>query len=181
MILVAIAVVFETWVWRSLVDATNWLVGFVPWRRIRPAIKGFINRAPAILAVLLFGVPVLVMESGSAVAVLMIAFGHVWLGTVLYGALKLVGVSLIAVIYDLTREKLMSLSWFVWLNGKFEAFHAWAHGLLAPYRAAALNQLRKLSRRALAAWGTSGFDLSACRERWKSAKAQALSPRSEFD
>ena len=85
--------------------------------------EDIINRLPAIVAVLLFGVPVVVMEGGCALAVLLVALGHVVIGTILYGFLKLVGVSLIAVIYDLTSEKLMTLPWFVVAVRQVRAVH----------------------------------------------------------
>ena len=132
MLLFALAFLFETWVWDRLVALARWVAEHIPWERMRRAAKRLIDRSPAIVAVLLFGVPVIVMELGSFFSVVAITLRHVILGTIGYCALKLCGVSLIAVIYDLTREKLMSLAWFVWLHGKFEALHAYARELTAP-------------------------------------------------
>ena len=47
--------------------------------------RSVINRLPAIFAVLLFGVPVVVMELGSFFSVVAIALGHVILGSICYG------------------------------------------------------------------------------------------------
>jgi hypothetical protein len=143
----AVVFLFETWVWDSLTAVMGWISRRIPWLRIKSAIKSVIDRLPAIFAVLLFGVPVIVMELGSFFSVVAIALGHVILGAICYGVLKLFGVSLIAVIYDLTREKLMTLAWFVWLHVKFERLHAWARALLAPYREAALAQIASWKQR----------------------------------
>jgi hypothetical protein len=152
MLLFALAFLFETWVWDRLVAVARWVAERIPWERMRRAAKRLINRMPAIVAVLLFGVPVVVMELGSFFSVVAVALGHVILGSICYCVLKLCGVSLIAVIYDLTCEKLMSLAWFVWLHGKFEALHAYARQLTAPYREAAMTFLRKVRAQGLELW-----------------------------
>jgi hypothetical protein len=168
MLLFALAFLFETWVWDRLVALARWIAAKIPWERMRRAAKRVINRLPAIVAVLLFGVPVIVMELGSFFSVVAIAFGHVILGAIGYAVLKLCGVSLIAVIYDLTREKLMSLAWFVWLHGKFEWLHAYAHELLAPYRQAAVAFLKKARAQALLFW-----------RRWRARSTPQSDPAAE--
>ena len=68
MLILALAFLFETWIWDSLVAVFTWIARSIPWQRIRRATKDIINRLPAVVAVLLFGVPVVVMEGGSAVS-----------------------------------------------------------------------------------------------------------------
>lgn len=181
LLVLALVVLIETWVWDALAAAWGRIARFLPWRRIERAIKDFVNRAPAIFAVLLFGVPFLVMEGGSFFAVVLVALGHVVLGTTMYGLLKLVGVSLIALIYELTEEKLMSLSWFAWLHGKFERLHHWARSLFAPYIEAAKSLLRELKARALAWLAGSGLDFSAWRRRWRGFKDKGVARGAETE
>ena len=176
MLALAVVFLFETWVWDSLVVALSWLVRALPWRRIERAIKDAVNRLPAIFAVLLFGVPLLAMEGGSAFAVVLIALGHVVIGALLYGLLKLVGVGLIAVIFDLTREKLMTLTWFAWLHSKFDALHRLARRYVAPYKEAVRAYLRELRERASALGRRYGIDVSAWRARWRQSKSIAAAP-----
>jgi len=179
MLILALAVLFETWIWDSLIRIMSWAAQAIPWQRLRLSLKKGINRLPAIFAVLLFGVPVIVMESGSFVAVVLVALGHVVVGSVLYGLLKLVGVSLIAVIYDLTSEKLMTLPWFVWLHGKFNMLHQIAHDFLAPYRAKAKALLDNLRARAAGVLRRYGFNLPDFRAR--NAKTRGLEADAELD
>jgi hypothetical protein len=181
MLILALAFLFETWVWDSLAAALGWIARRIPWQRIRRAAKDIINRLPAIVAVLLFGVPVVVMEGGCAVAVLLVALGHVVIGTILYGLLKLVGVSSIAVIYDLTSEKLMTLPWFVWLYAKFERLHELAHRLVEPYKRAALSYLRELKVRLRVLWRGYGFGDAAVRARKNREKSKPFDTRPELD
>jgi hypothetical protein len=177
----ALVFLFETWVWDSVVKALGWIAKRIPWQRIRRAAKDFVNRLPAIFAVLLFGVPVVAMESGSALAVVMTALGHVLLGALLYGLMKLCGVTLIAVIYDLTEEKLMTLPWFVWLHGKFEQLHGIAREFVAPYREAVKAQmlrLRAFVAQTLRRWGV---DINKARQKTETQKSDAFEPGPEFD
>jgi len=176
MLALAVVFLFETWVWDSLVAALSWLVRALPWRRVARAIKDVVNRLPAIFAVLLFGVPLLAMEGGATVSVVMIALGHVVIGAVLYGLIKLIGVGLIGVIFDLTREKLMTLAWFAWLHGKFEALHRLARRYVAPYREAARACLRELRKRATALGRRYGIDVPAWRARRRRNKPGAAAP-----
>ena len=90
------------------------------------------------------------------------ATGHLLIGGTMYIALKIVGVSLIPVIFDITREKLMTLPWFVFLYEQFERVHAMAMRFVAPYRVAALDFLRRARD---TAWATLGAILRGNRRR----------------
>jgi len=167
MLLFAVAFLLEIWVWDRMVAAVGWIAARVPWDAFKTRARAFINRCPAIVAVLLFGVPVVVSEIGAFFSVVLIALGHVILGATIYIALKVVGVGLIAVIFDLSREKLMTLPWFVVLHDKFERLHAYLQSLVQPYREAALEALRGLRAQAQAAW-----------RRWRAAVAGATEAES---
>jgi hypothetical protein len=180
-LLFALVFLFETWVWDSAVRALGWVAERIPWQRIRRKAKDLINRLPAIIAVLLFGVPVVAMEAGSAFAVVFAALGHVVIGALLYGLMKLIGVTLIAVIYDLTEEKLMSLPWFVWLHGKFERVHAMAREFVAPYREAVKAQMQRLRAYAANRLRRWGVDLRQVRSEGVERKGGVLAPGRELD
>jgi hypothetical protein len=181
LLLFAIVFLFETWVWDSLTGILAWIAQSIPWARIKRRIQDIINRLPAIFAVLLFGVPLVVMEFGAALSVVTIALGHVILGSISYAVIKLIGVSSIAVIYDLTQEKLMTLGWFVWLHRKFERLHEIARDYVAPYRDAARAQLRALRERVFGVWQPGNSGLGRLRRWVRARKGGALTPDPEFD
>jgi hypothetical protein len=180
-LLIALVFLFETWVWDSAVTVLGWIARRIPWQSIRRRIKDVINKLPAIVAVLLFGVPVVAMEAGSAVAVVFVALGHVMLGAFLYGLMKLLGVTLIAVIYDLTQEKLMSLAWFAWLHGKFERLHDIARAFVEPYRRLAVAKIREWRESASALLQRWGLDFGRARREARATKTGALASDAEFD
>ena len=152
MLAFALAFLFETWIWNRMVAAVRFVAARIAWERFKTAARLVINRMPAFVAVLLFGVPLVVSEFGSFLSVVAIAMGHVVLGATAYITLKIVGVGLLAVIFDVTREKLMTLAWFVYLHAKFVALHEFAESIVEPYRDAALEYLRDLRARARDLW-----------------------------
>jgi hypothetical protein len=133
----AIAFLFETWIWDTIVAALSRVARLAHWERVRAALTRVVERAPVWVALLLFGVPFLVSEVGSFFCVALVALGHVELGAVGYLLSKLVGLSVLAVIFDITRAKLMTLKWFAYLYNWAMVFHRFAEELVAPYRAAA--------------------------------------------
>ena len=151
-LLLALVFLFETWVWGSMVAAARVVAAFIPWTRFQIWARGVVNGLPAIVAVLLFGVPLIVSEFGAFISVVMMATGHLLIGSTMYIALKIVGVSLIPVIFDITREKLMTLPWFVFLYEQFECLHAMAKCFVAPYRVAAVGLLRLVRDTARETW-----------------------------
>ena len=146
----AIAFLFETWIWGAIVAALSRVARLIHWARVREALTRLVDRAPAWVALLLFGVPFLVSEGGSAFCVALVALGHVEVGAVGYLVSKLVGLSVLAVIFDITRPKLMTLKWFAYLYNWAMVFHRFAEELVAPYRAAVKTHLVELRTRSRA-------------------------------
>jgi hypothetical protein len=148
----AIVFLFETWVWRKLVALAAAIAALLPWAAFRDAARRVVARLPAIFAVLLFGVPLAVSEGGAFISVVMMATGHVFAGMTLYVVMKIFGLFLVPVIFEITREKLLSLPWFAYLYEKFEALHAAVSRFVEPYKTAAKQLLREAAASARAAW-----------------------------
>lgn len=152
LLLLALVFLFETWIWDRLVAAIRWILDRIPWAELRGRARAQFNRWPAIVSVLAFGLPFLVVEGGSTFSVVLIALGHILLGAVVYVVLKLALLSIVALIFDLTKEKLMSLPWFVFLYEKLLALHDYANRIVAPYRLAARRAVRRFRGRSRSVW-----------------------------
>jgi hypothetical protein len=139
----ALAFLFETWVWRWIVVLARAFAALLPWVRFRNVARREVARAPAFVAVVLFGVPLAVAEGGAFISVVTMATGHLFAGMTLYVLMKIFGLFLIPVIFEITREKLMTLPWFVWCYEKFDALHAMAARFVAPYRQRARELVRE--------------------------------------
>jgi hypothetical protein len=173
------AFLLETWVWRRLVALARFVSTLLPWVRFRDAARRALARWPAIVAVALFGVPLFVSEFGSFLSVVMMATGHVFAGMALYLLMKTLGLVLVPIIFEITRERLLGLPWFAWGYAKFETMHAMASRFVAPYRQAAAEWTRATLAsvwRALVAF-VYGASRSAARARAAKAKTLASSAR----
>jgi len=168
----ALIFLFETWVWDKLVALARYVASLLPWARFRDASRVEINRLPAVVAVLMFGIPLVVSEGGSFVSVVLMATGHVFMGVALYAGMKLLGLMLVPIIFEITREKLLALRWFAYLFEKFEALHEMARRFVAPYRQAAKQWAREAVasvRRAL------GYGEPRSADKASAAKSETLS------
>ena len=148
----ALALLFETWIWNRVVVAVRRLVALVPWTALNAALARLIDRLPVWAALLMFGIPFVVAETGAFVCVVIAATGHIVVGGVGYVVVKVVGFGLVVPIFDLTREKLLTMPWFAFIYEKFLAFHEFAERLVAPYREAAAAYVNGLRARARAYW-----------------------------
>jgi len=173
-LLVALLFLLETWVWRKLAALARFVSTLLPWERFRDAARRALARMPAIVSVALFGVPLFVSEFGSFISVVMMATGHLFAGVALYLLMKALGLVLVPIIFEITRERLLALPWFAWGYGKFETLQAMASRFVEPYRRALAEFARAAvasGRRARLAF-VYGASRSAARA--KAAKAETL-------
>ena len=114
LLLLALAFLFETWIWDRVVAVGRRIVALVPWAEIRAVLIRLIDRLPVWVALLMFGIPFVVAETGAAFCVFIAATGHILAGSVGYVVVKIFGFGLVVPIFDLTREKLLTLPWFAY-------------------------------------------------------------------
>jgi hypothetical protein len=148
----ALAFLFETWIWDRVVAAGSRLLALVPWTAFRAALVRLVNRMPVWAALLMFGIPFVVAETGAFVCVVIAATGHVVAGATGYVVVKVFGFGLVVPIFDLTREKLLTMPWFAVVHRKLLVFHEFAERLVTPYRHAAAAYVNGLRARARAYW-----------------------------
>jgi len=148
----ALAFLFETWIWDRVVAAGSRLLALVPWTAFRAALVRLVNRMPVWAALLMFGIPFVVAETGAFVCVVIAATGHVVAGATGYVVVKVFSFGLVVPIFDLTREKLLTMPWFAVVHRKLLVFHEFAERLVTPYRHAAAAYVNGLRARARAYW-----------------------------
>jgi len=143
--LLALALVFlvVAWLWDGLVAIGRTLAGFIPWARFKQSFAALIDRLPAPLVLLICLVPLLIVEPLLTVATVAIAMGYVASGAIAWIVLKLLAISVIPAIFDLTKHRLMTMPWFVRAYEKVMAFHHYADQIVAPYKQAAAALLRQ--------------------------------------
>jgi hypothetical protein len=137
-------------VWDGLVAIERLIVRQIPWTRFKRAFAALVDRLPAPLVLLIFLVPLLIVEPLLTLCVVAIAMGYVVSGAIAWIVLKVLALALIPAIFDLTQHRLMTMPWFVWAYDKVMAFHHYADRIVAPYKQAAAALVRQWRRRASA-------------------------------
>jgi len=149
-VIFALALLFETWIWNRLNAALRAFVALIPWTQLKARIAAAIDLLPAPAALLLFVIPLVFVEVMSFFSVVLFATGHFILGAAAYVGIKILGLGLVVAIFDLTRDKLMTMPAFVYCYEKVMAFHDYAHHLVEPYKQAARAYLAAARDRATA-------------------------------
>ncbi len=148
--LLALAMAFlaAAWVWDGLIAIERLIVPPIPWTRLKHAFAVIVDRLPAPLVLVIFLVPLLIVEPLLTLCVVAMAMGYVVSGAIAWVLLKVLALAFIPAIFDLTQHKLMTMPWFVWGYDKVMAWHHYADRIVAPYKQAAAALLRQWRRRA---------------------------------
>jgi hypothetical protein len=124
LLLLAVVLAYEEIQWRlSFVFA--WL-GKLP---VLHSIENWARRLPPYGALALFLVPSVVLFPLKMLALYWLASGQKILGISTIFAAKVMGTALVARIFQLTREALLTIGWCHWLFDKISALRAAAYGV----------------------------------------------------
>jgi hypothetical protein len=134
LILLALVFLFEAWLWRHLAPIVGWIVNLIPWATFKTRVAVAIERLPPYPTLLVFLIPVMLLLPLKVVGFWMLAHGF-WLSAVVVLSLaKVVSLGVTAFIFDLTRPKLLELSWFRWFYEHMIVWLAKAHDLADPIK-----------------------------------------------
>ncbi len=78
---------------------------------------------------------------------------HLLLGGLGFVAIKIVGFGAIAFLFDLTRDKLLTIRWFAWSYGRVLWLRGVAAAFVAPYKEAVHAAAVTLKTKALGLFG----------------------------
>ena len=134
----ALAIVFlaEAWLWHRLVDLGHWLVRLLPFDAFKRAVARLIALLPPWATLVVFVLPILVIEPFKLVAIYFLTHGHLLLGILGFVAAKIVAFAIIAFLFEICRDKLMQMAWFRKIYALVVRVNDWAHHLIDPYKAA---------------------------------------------
>jgi hypothetical protein len=125
---------FEAWLWDSVGGLLKRLVALIPFDAFKRALARNLARLPAPLALLVFLIPLLVIEPFKVLGLWLIAHHHLIWGILAFVAAKVLGVGLIAFLFDATRGKLLSMAWFARFYDWVMQVRAKAHAIIEPYK-----------------------------------------------
>lgn len=117
-LIAAILILLEDWLWDDL-ERLAAAIGRLPVLR---QIESLIQRLPPYAALVLFAAPSLLLIPVKLAAFWLIAHGRPTAGLVVVIAAKFIGTALVAHLYLLTQQKLLSIPWFAALHTRFVEF-----------------------------------------------------------
>jgi hypothetical protein len=148
--LLAALFLIEAWLWDHLRDLGRRIAALIPFEAFKQALIRGLNSLPAPVVLLVFLIPVAVVEPMKLVALWLMTHHHVFLGLVGFLTIKIVGLGIIAFLFDVTRDKLLSMAWFARVYDFVLRIRDWAHALVAPYKQRLRAAILPYRERALA-------------------------------
>ncbi|WP_051357077.1 hypothetical protein [Azorhizobium doebereinerae] len=140
----AVLFLIEAWLWEKTAPMVAWVARHIPFEALKHAIARWARRLPPYGALVLFVVPLILIEPINILALWFYAHKEFVLGSLCFLVAKLVGVGLMAFLFEACRAQLRSIRWFARLCDGVLAINAWAHRQVEPYKV----QLKE----AFAAW-----------------------------
>jgi hypothetical protein len=132
--ILAAVFVFEAWLWDRLGGLLKLIPASIPFESLKQALVRGMNALPAPLVLLVFLIPIAVIEPFKIVVLWLIAHHHIVYGILAFVAAKIFGLGLVAFLFDATRSKLLSMAWFARFYVWVMKIRALAHEILEPYK-----------------------------------------------
>ncbi|GGF88266.1 hypothetical protein GCM10007301_55180 [Azorhizobium oxalatiphilum] len=131
---IALLFLIEAWLWAKTAPMVRWVIQHIPFERAKQALAEWARRLPPYGALVLFIVPLILIEPINILALWFYAHKQFVLGSLCFLVAKLVGVGLMAFLFEACREQLRSIRWFSRLIDWVIAANHWAHSLVEPYK-----------------------------------------------
>ena len=117
-ILLALVFLFEAWLWEHLRPVVQWIVDRLAWDRLKARVAAWVEVLPPYATLLVFLIPIVMLFPIKLIGLWFLAQGW-WLGAMAtLGAAKVVSMGVTAFIFEVTRPKLLQLSWFARLYAR---------------------------------------------------------------
>ena len=162
----------EAWLWEYVGGFLRWLYDIMPLAALKAALARSLEKLPAPFALVIFIIPILLLEPLKVVAIWLMGHHHIVWGAVTFCFAEAFTAGIIAFLFAALRDKLLSMLWFFKLYELVLRVNAWAHELVRPYKEkilAAMAEFRLWAREKIAAHGQSPFirRLMALREQMR--------------
>lgn len=131
----AVLFLVEAWLWDKSVALGEWIAARLPFAAFKTGLARLIDRLPPLAVLPIFILPMIVILPFKIAALWLIGHGRFLLGGCAFAGAKLAGVGVAAFLFDLTRDKLLSMPWFARLYLRVMRWRAWAHALIDPFKA----------------------------------------------
>ncbi|HEY0331463.1 MAG TPA: hypothetical protein VGC77_20480 [Rhodopseudomonas sp.] len=134
--LLAVGFLIEAWCWDHLEPIVARIVALIPLRQLKAWLAERISTLSPAMTLPVFLVPVAPLYPLKLFALALIAQGHLMAGLGIFLFLQVVGLGMVAFIFDVTKPKLLQLRWFAAVYRFVVELRDKAHALVAPTIAA---------------------------------------------
>ncbi len=124
----------EAWLWDRLGHGLTQLAALIPFESFKHALAQLVARLPAPVVLLVFIIPLGMIEPFKFLGLWLIARHHILFGLLAFFAAKIAGLAVMAFLFEMTRAKLLTMPWFDRFFHWMLRVRAWANGVLEPYR-----------------------------------------------
>ncbi|GGC51144.1 hypothetical protein [Chelatococcus reniformis] len=153
--LLAVLFLIEAWFWDHLQPVFAWIGRVVPWQRVRRALEEAVRHLPPYAALVLFAVPLALVEPMKLLALWHLAEGRLITAVIIFAVAQILALGLSVFLFDLVKPKLLSIAWFARLYAWVIRLKDWAHAQVEPVKrqlAAMVRALRLDSGRFARRW-----------------------------
>src|SRR3954463_12143104 len=117
--IVALIFLGISWLWDHLHPIISFIVGLIPLKGVKEWVRRFMARLRPYPTLVVFLIPAVVHEIMKVIA-LFLFHKHQWVsGILMYIAADIIGLALVAFLFETCKEKLLSIPWFAWGYAKF--------------------------------------------------------------
>lgn len=154
---VAVVFLIESWLWDNVKEWLRALSQTLGIERLEPWLRDLVAKLTPQMTLALFAAPAVAILPFKLLAFELIANGHVLSGLLAIFLAKTLALGVTAYLFDICRDKLLQMEWF----GRFYSIvldaRAWAHALVAPFKAQALEIAEAIRSQIVAFVGDERF------------------------
>jgi len=147
-ILLALIFLVEAWLWDRVEPIIARVVALIPLPRLKAWLADRVEHLSPALTLIVFAVPVVVLFPLNFVAAWLLAHKYFIGATILIVFQKVLGVGIVAFVFDVTRDKLLLMGWFRALYEFVLDLRVRALAIVAPFKAQIVHWTNRFRRRA---------------------------------
>ncbi|HEX7790736.1 MAG TPA: hypothetical protein VF467_09470 [Afipia sp.] len=146
-VLLALVFLLEAWLWDRVEPVIARIVALIPLPRLKAWLADRVEHLSPGLTLVVFAVPLVVLFPLNLVAAWLLAHKYFVGATTLIVFQKILGVGIVAFVFDVTRDKLLQMGWFRRLYEIVLDLRARALAIVAPFKLTIQHWMRRFRRR----------------------------------
>ncbi|CAN5400104.1 hypothetical protein BH10PSE10_BH10PSE10_16030 [soil metagenome] len=145
-VLLALIFLVEAWLWDRVEPIIARIVALIPLPRLKQWLADRVEHLSPGMTLLVFAVPFILLTPLNLVEAWLLAKKYFVSATILIVLQKIVGVGIIAFVFDVTREKLLRMGWFSTLYEFIINLRIKAAEIVAPFKLAIARWVTRFRR-----------------------------------